>query len=71
MKMRTSYDVLPLSFRLIVMTTDLTIKESLNVLTTNGELIPLALAFVDEGSDCICAVVGLESIGVCGIDNCE
>jgi 5'-AMP-activated protein kinase regulatory gamma subunit len=37
MKMRTSYDVLPLSFRLIMMTTDLTIKESLNTLTTNGK----------------------------------
>ena len=34
--MRTSYDVLPLSFRLIIFDTALSIKESLNILVQNG-----------------------------------
>lgn len=34
--MRTSYDVLPLSFRLIVLNTDLLVKKSLNILLQNG-----------------------------------
>ncbi|KAH6870909.1 hypothetical protein B0T10DRAFT_466968 [Thelonectria olida] len=33
---RTCYDVLPLSFRLIVLDTDLLIKESINILTQNS-----------------------------------
>lgn len=36
MKVRTSYDVLPLSFRLIVLNTDLLVKKSLNILLQNG-----------------------------------
>ncbi|KAK2773733.1 AMP-activated serine/threonine-protein kinase regulatory subunit [Emmonsiellopsis sp. PD_33] len=36
LKVRTSYDVLPLSFRLIVFDTSLSVKESLNILTQNG-----------------------------------
>ncbi|KAK5994011.1 5'-AMP-activated protein kinase subunit gamma [Cladobotryum mycophilum] len=36
LKVRTSYDVLPLSFRLIVLDTDLLIKKSLNILTQNS-----------------------------------
>ncbi|PGH27691.1 hypothetical protein AJ80_00706 [Polytolypa hystricis UAMH7299] len=36
LKVRTSYDVLPLSFRLIVFDTSLTVKESLNILIQNG-----------------------------------
>lgn len=36
MKRRTSYDVLPLSFRLIVLDNDLLIKKSLNILIQNG-----------------------------------
>jgi 5'-AMP-activated protein kinase regulatory gamma subunit len=36
LKVRTSYDVLPLSFRLIVLDTDLLIKKSLNILIQNG-----------------------------------
>ncbi|PHH62614.1 hypothetical protein CDD81_6848 [Ophiocordyceps australis] len=35
LKVRTSYDVLPLSFRLIVLDTDLLIKKSLNILIQN------------------------------------
>ncbi|KAL4943599.1 hypothetical protein BDV06DRAFT_132869 [Aspergillus oleicola] len=36
LKVRTSYDVLPLSFRLIVFDTALSVKESLNILIQNG-----------------------------------
>jgi hypothetical protein len=38
LKRRTSYDVLPLSFRLIVLDNDLMIKKSLNILIQNGTL---------------------------------
>jgi hypothetical protein len=40
LKVRTSYDVLPLSFRLIVFDTSLSVKESLNILIQNGMYIP-------------------------------
>lgn len=36
LRVRTSYDVLPLSFRLIVLDNDLLIKKSLNILVQNG-----------------------------------
>ncbi|KAL2151962.1 hypothetical protein VTH82DRAFT_5146 [Thermothelomyces myriococcoides] len=36
LKVRTSYDVLPLSFRLIVLDTELLIRKSLNILIQNG-----------------------------------
>ncbi|KAI0600552.1 hypothetical protein F4775DRAFT_69961 [Biscogniauxia sp. FL1348] len=36
LRVRTSYDVLPLSFRLIVLDNDLLIKKSLNILIQNG-----------------------------------
>ncbi|KAK3684765.1 hypothetical protein B0T22DRAFT_197544 [Podospora appendiculata] len=36
LKVRTSYDVLPLSFRLVVLDIDLLIKKSLNILIQNG-----------------------------------
>ncbi|KJZ70248.1 hypothetical protein HIM_10362 [Hirsutella minnesotensis 3608] len=36
LKVRTSYDVLPMSFRLIVLDTDLLIKKSLNILIQNA-----------------------------------
>ncbi|KAI4147128.1 MAG: hypothetical protein L6R39_003224 [Caloplaca ligustica] len=36
LKVRTSYDVLPLSFRLIVFDTSLLVKKSLTILTQNG-----------------------------------
>jgi 5'-AMP-activated protein kinase regulatory gamma subunit len=35
---RTSYDVLPLSYRLIILNTDLLVKKSLNILIQNGTL---------------------------------
>ncbi len=41
LKARTSYDVLPLSFRLIVFDTSLLVKKSLTILTQNGELVVL------------------------------
>jgi hypothetical protein len=43
LKKRTSYDVLPLSFRLIILNTDLLVKQSLNILLQNGPspLLPL------------------------------
>ncbi|GLA05957.1 AMP-activated serine/threonine-protein kinase regulatory subunit [Aspergillus niger] len=37
LKVRTSYDVLPLSFRLIMFDTSLSVKESLNILIQNGK----------------------------------
>lgn len=40
LKVRTSYDVLPLSFRLIVLDTDLLIKKSLSILIQNGAFAP-------------------------------
>ncbi|KAK4127369.1 CBS-domain-containing protein [Parathielavia appendiculata] len=36
LKVRTSYDVLPLSFRLVVLDNDLLIRKSLNILIQNG-----------------------------------
>ncbi|OQD86524.1 hypothetical protein PENANT_c007G00930 [Penicillium antarcticum] len=40
LKARNSYDVLPLSFRLIIFDTSLSVKESLNILIQNGTRIP-------------------------------
>lgn len=37
LKVRTSYDVLPLSFRLIIFDQELLVKKSLNILMQNGE----------------------------------
>ncbi|KAG9246072.1 Snf1 protein kinase-like protein complex subunit Snf4 [Calycina marina] len=36
LRKRTSYDVLPLSFRLIILSTDLLVKKSLDILLANG-----------------------------------
>lgn len=36
LKVRTSYDVLPLSFRLIIFDTALLVKKSLTILINNG-----------------------------------
>lgn len=36
LKVRTSYDVLPVSFRLIIFDTALLVKKSLNILIQNG-----------------------------------
>jgi len=45
LKVRTSYDVLPLSFRLIVFDTNLLVKKSLNILIQNGESRPGGMDF--------------------------
>ena len=37
LKVRTSYDVLPLSYRLIVFDTSLLVKKSLNIMTQCGK----------------------------------
>lgn len=48
LKARTSYDVLPLSYRLIVFDTALLVKKSLNILIQNGAYImPSHLPFLD------------------------
>lgn len=44
LKVRTSYDVLPLSFRLVVLDNNLLIKKSLNILIQNGA-VPSLLRF--------------------------
>lgn len=36
LKVRTTYDVLPVSFRLVVLDTSLLVKKSLNILVHNG-----------------------------------
>jgi hypothetical protein len=46
LKVRTSYDVLPLSFRLIIFDTSLSVKESLNILIQNGMYTFFLLAAV-------------------------
>ena len=43
LKVRTSYDVLPLSYRLIVFDTSLLVKKSLNILIQNGTRPPYCL----------------------------
>jgi 5'-AMP-activated protein kinase regulatory gamma subunit len=46
LKVRTSYDVLPLSFRLIVFDTALLVKKSLNILIQNGGFFALAICLL-------------------------
>lgn len=55
--MRTSYDVLPLSFRLIVFDTALSIKESLNILVQNGASQLVRLYFHTWTTDCLVGIV--------------
>ena len=43
LKVRTSYDVLPLSFRLIIFDTSLLVKKSLDIMIQNGEYLVLAV----------------------------
>lgn len=68
LKVRTSYDVLPLSFRLIIFDTSLLVKKSLTILTQNGELL-LCLYLVERvlighPRHCLSAVVGFEDIDI-------
>jgi hypothetical protein len=71
LKVRTSYDVLPLSFRLIVFDTALLVKKSLNILIQNGEqdksiaTTELELTLQDH-RHCLRAVMGFEDVDLCG-----
>lgn len=38
LKVRTTYDVLPVSFRLVILDTSLLVKKSLNILVHNGRV---------------------------------
>lgn len=38
LKVRTTYDVLPVSFRLVILDTSLLVKKSLNILVHNGKI---------------------------------
>jgi hypothetical protein len=42
LKVRTSYDVLPLSFRLVILDNDLLIRRSVNILMQNSTLHTVA-----------------------------
>lgn len=48
LKVRTSYDVLPLSFRLIILNTDLLVKKSLNILLQNGTLLTSLIMLANQ-----------------------
>lgn len=39
LKVRTTYDVLPVSFRLVILDTSLLVKKSLNILVHNGKIL--------------------------------
>jgi 5'-AMP-activated protein kinase, regulatory gamma subunit len=68
---RTSYDVLPLSFRLIVFDTALLVKKSLNILIHNGSVLHRCcpsdrrMLTTTITRHRICAVVGLQDIDLC------
>jgi len=59
LKVRTSYDVLPLSFRLIVLDNDLLIKKSLAILTQNGK--DRLGSTQSRGGDAYCGPPGIVS----------
>jgi hypothetical protein len=66
LKSRTSYDVLPISYRLIVLDTALLVKKSLNILNQNGKR---AISATPPIADVInrhrlCAAVGLQVVHV-------
>jgi hypothetical protein len=70
LKVRTSYDVLPLSFRLIVLDTSLLVKKSLNILIQNGGVTSPCS---QEGRmltfgcrHCLSAAMGLKNVNLCG-----
>ena len=51
LKVRTSYDVLPLSFRLIIFDTALLVKKSLTILIQNGNIPPAAQSVATKDAD--------------------
>lgn len=68
LKARTSYDVLPISYRLIVLDTALLVKKSLNILNQNGMrfrhvVIETELTAFDR--HCISTSLGLQDIYLC------
>ena len=75
LRVRTSYDVLPLSFRLIIFDTALLVKKSLTILIQNGNTsrpvcIDLAYLYVlttSRDRHRFSAVMGFEDIIVRGI----
>lgn len=70
LRKRTSYDVLPLSFRLIVLDTDLLIKKSLNILIQNCKpmhKLGRVSRYADKrvsSSHCVCPSMGLACLAV-------
>lgn len=58
LKVRTSYDVLPLSFRLIIFDTGLLVKTSLNILIQNGKR---PYVQEDRRETELCSLVGIVS----------
>lgn len=70
LKIRTSYDVLPLSFRLIIFDTALLVKRSLNILIHNGMLRRKTHdsdVMADTLSNRFGAAVGLQDFDLCRI----
>lgn len=68
LKVRTSYDVLPLSFRLIVFDTALLVKSSLATLAQNGKFLDREKTSVAKRlphRDCLRASMGFEDLGLC------
>ena len=74
--MRTSYDVLPLSYRLITFDTSLLVKKSLNTLILNGEIGSESVAFcaglehreliLQTRRHRLCPSVGFQVLDLCG-----
>jgi hypothetical protein len=67
LKSRTSYDVLPISYRLIVLDTALLVKKSLNILNQNGKRAHMCRPPIANVA-CrhrLCAAVGLQVIHLC------
>lgn len=58
LKVRTSYDVLPMSFRLIIFDTGLLVKTSLNILIQNGKQ---PYVQEDRRETELCSLVGIVS----------
>lgn len=48
LKVRTSYDVLPVSFRLVILDTSLLVNKSLGILVQNGEFPPILGSYGNE-----------------------
>jgi 5'-AMP-activated protein kinase regulatory gamma subunit len=70
LKVRTSYDVLPLSFRLIILDTSLLVKKSLNILMQNGGVtLPCpqrkTAILTFKCRYCLSAALGLKNVNLC------